>query len=217
MLSTSKNVLFPVHNHLLTTGADDLTLNYHLSSCVLLYASVSYYTILCLTVHSFVLQHALTSYCTLLHLTVRSYILLYALVSYCTLLRFTARSYVLLYTLTSCCTLLRLTVHSCVLLHALTSYCMLLRLTARSYILLYTLTSYCMLLRLTVHSYVVVGTASVARAWTSYLDAVLNHTLQDFWLEHTPLHVKTLSPYPDFLALALTLILTGTSKFLWMT
>ena len=26
MLATSKNVLFPVHNHLLTTGADDLTL-----------------------------------------------------------------------------------------------------------------------------------------------------------------------------------------------
>ena len=26
MLATSKNVLFPDHNHLLTTGADDLTL-----------------------------------------------------------------------------------------------------------------------------------------------------------------------------------------------
>ena len=26
MLSTSKNVLFPGHNHLLATGADDLTL-----------------------------------------------------------------------------------------------------------------------------------------------------------------------------------------------
>ena len=26
MLSTSKNVLFPGHNHLLTTGTDDLTL-----------------------------------------------------------------------------------------------------------------------------------------------------------------------------------------------
>ena len=26
MLSTSKNVLFPDHNHLLTTGAEDLTL-----------------------------------------------------------------------------------------------------------------------------------------------------------------------------------------------
>ena len=26
MLSTSKNVLFPGHNYLLTTGADDLTL-----------------------------------------------------------------------------------------------------------------------------------------------------------------------------------------------
>ena len=26
MLATSKNVLFPVHNHLLTSGADDLTL-----------------------------------------------------------------------------------------------------------------------------------------------------------------------------------------------
>ena len=26
ILSTSKNVLFPGHNHLLTTGADDLTL-----------------------------------------------------------------------------------------------------------------------------------------------------------------------------------------------
>ena len=29
MLSTSKNVLFPDHNHLLTTGADDPTLNDH--------------------------------------------------------------------------------------------------------------------------------------------------------------------------------------------
>ena len=28
MLSTSENVLFPVHNHLLTTGADDSTLYY---------------------------------------------------------------------------------------------------------------------------------------------------------------------------------------------
>ena len=26
MLATSENVLFPGHNHLLTTGADDLTL-----------------------------------------------------------------------------------------------------------------------------------------------------------------------------------------------
>ena len=31
MLATSKNVLYPSHNHLLTTGAEDLTL-YRLSS-----------------------------------------------------------------------------------------------------------------------------------------------------------------------------------------
>ena len=30
MLATSKNVLFPGHSHLLTTGTDDPSLNYHL-------------------------------------------------------------------------------------------------------------------------------------------------------------------------------------------
>ena len=32
MLATSKNVLIPGHNHLLTAGADDLTRDYRLSA-----------------------------------------------------------------------------------------------------------------------------------------------------------------------------------------
>ncbi|KAK3102848.1 hypothetical protein FSP39_014398 [Pinctada imbricata] len=55
----------------------------------------------------------------------------------------------------------------------------------------------------------VIGTASVARAWSSYFDSLINKTIQNFFLDTMPMNVPGLSPYPDFFALGITLMLTG--------
>lgn len=56
----------------------------------------------------------------------------------------------------------------------------------------------------------IAGTASVARAWSSYFDSLINKTIENYFLEHTPMHIGGLAPFPDFFALAITLFLTGT-------
>ncbi|GFR07784.1 high affinity cationic amino acid transporter 1, partial [Trichonephila clavata] len=54
----------------------------------------------------------------------------------------------------------------------------------------------------------VIGTASVARGYSEYLDSMFNQTIARH-LNHTlPIHVNSLSSYPDFLAFGITLLLT---------
>ncbi|RUS78576.1 hypothetical protein EGW08_013644 [Elysia chlorotica] len=55
----------------------------------------------------------------------------------------------------------------------------------------------------------VIGTASVARAASSYLDNLIGNQMSHFFKENMPLHVAQLSEYPDFLAFAMTLVMTG--------
>ncbi|XP_052819610.1 high affinity cationic amino acid transporter 1-like isoform X2 [Mya arenaria] len=54
----------------------------------------------------------------------------------------------------------------------------------------------------------VIGTASVARAWSSYFDSLVNNKIQDYFKENIPMNLNGLSPYPDFFALGITLLLT---------
>ena len=54
----------------------------------------------------------------------------------------------------------------------------------------------------------VIGTASVARAYSGYLDSLLNNTMQNHFREAMPINISFLSPYPDFCAFLITLALT---------
>ncbi|KAL3862746.1 hypothetical protein ACJMK2_008698 [Sinanodonta woodiana] len=54
----------------------------------------------------------------------------------------------------------------------------------------------------------VIGTASVARAWSSYFDSLIDNKIQNYFKENVPMSVSGLSPYPDFFALGITLLLT---------
>ncbi|KAG8178777.1 hypothetical protein JTE90_022408 [Oedothorax gibbosus] len=54
----------------------------------------------------------------------------------------------------------------------------------------------------------VIGTASVARGYSQYIDSLFNETIARH-LNHTlPIHVNSLSSYPDFLAFGITILLT---------
>lgn len=54
----------------------------------------------------------------------------------------------------------------------------------------------------------VIGTASVARAWSAYLDSLIDNRIQNFFAEYMPLNVSFLSKYPDFFAFGITMVLT---------
>lgn len=47
----------------------------------------------------------------------------------------------------------------------------------------------------------VIGSASVARATSTYIDAMTHHTMSNFLTEHAPINVPSLSPYPDFFSI----------------
>ena len=54
------------------------------------------------------------------------------------------------------------------------------------------------------------GTASVARAWSSYVDSIVGNKISEFFKTH--IHMGsggTFSDYPDFFAFSVTLVLTG--------
>lgn len=53
------------------------------------------------------------------------------------------------------------------------------------------------------------GTASVARGYSGYIDSLFNNTMARHLNESTPIHVPSLSTYPDFLAFGITMLLTG--------
>ena len=54
----------------------------------------------------------------------------------------------------------------------------------------------------------VIGTASVARAYSGYLDSILNNAMQDAFRRALPINIPFLSPYPDFFAFGITCALT---------
>lgn len=55
------------------------------------------------------------------------------------------------------------------------------------------------------------GTASVARGYSGYIDSLVNGTIQSHFRQWMPMNVTGLSSYPDFLAFGITLLLTGSS------
>ncbi|XP_064641852.1 high affinity cationic amino acid transporter 1-like [Lineus longissimus] len=54
----------------------------------------------------------------------------------------------------------------------------------------------------------VIGTASVARAWSGYFDSLVNNSIKTAFLEHMPMNLPGLAPYPDFFAFGITLFLS---------
>jgi cationic amino acid transporter 3 len=53
-----------------------------------------------------------------------------------------------------------------------------------------------------------IGTASVARGYSGYLDSLLNKTMATAFRSILPINVPYLSPYPDLCAFSITLLLT---------
>ncbi|XP_050041888.1 high affinity cationic amino acid transporter 1-like isoform X3 [Dermacentor andersoni] len=53
----------------------------------------------------------------------------------------------------------------------------------------------------------IIGTASVARGYSGYLDSLLNRTMETHMRQWMPISVSWLSSYPDLFALGITLIL----------
>ncbi|XP_014285825.1 cationic amino acid transporter 2 isoform X1 [Halyomorpha halys] len=55
----------------------------------------------------------------------------------------------------------------------------------------------------------VIGTASVAKAFSNYLDVMMDYRMNNTLSGLLPLHYDFLAPYPDFLSLGIVLVLTG--------
>jgi hypothetical protein len=53
------------------------------------------------------------------------------------------------------------------------------------------------------------GTASVARGYSGYIDSLLNNTIRNHLHEWMPIKIGWISDYPDFFAFGITLLLTG--------
>jgi len=54
----------------------------------------------------------------------------------------------------------------------------------------------------------VIGTASVARGYSGYLDSLMNNTMQNYYKSLMPISVPFLAEYPDLTASSITLLLT---------
>lgn len=55
----------------------------------------------------------------------------------------------------------------------------------------------------------VIGTASVARGYSDYIDSLLGSPIKQYLTKIMPINIAYISGYPDFLALGITLLLTG--------
>lgn len=60
----------------------------------------------------------------------------------------------------------------------------------------------------------VIGTASVAKGMSNYIDSLCNNTMSKTMLEIAPINVPFLAEYPDFFAFLLVLLITGFSLFI---
>lgn len=53
------------------------------------------------------------------------------------------------------------------------------------------------------------GSASVARGLSSYLDSLINNSMQNAFIEIAPINVPFLSEYFDFFSFVVTVVLAG--------
>lgn len=57
------------------------------------------------------------------------------------------------------------------------------------------------------------GTASVAKAFSNYLDVMMDYRMNRTLSKVLPMPYDFLAPYPDFLSLGIVLVLTGINIF----
>lgn len=55
----------------------------------------------------------------------------------------------------------------------------------------------------------IIGTSSVARAFSTYFDSLVDNKIQKTFRHYMPMNIDGLSPYPDFFAFAITILITG--------
>jgi amino acid transporter len=60
----------------------------------------------------------------------------------------------------------------------------------------------------------VIGTSSVAKAFSTYFDSLVDHRMETFFTEYFPIHISFLSKYADFFAFGITIFITS-NLFLW--
>ena len=60
----------------------------------------------------------------------------------------------------------------------------------------------------------IIGTSSVARAFSTYFDSMVGNKMQEYFTEHFPINISGLSPYPDFFAFGVTILITR--KFIFI-
>ena len=59
-----------------------------------------------------------------------------------------------------------------------------------------------------------IGTASVARAYSNYLDHLLGNKMEEAFRKYIPLNLGPhLSPYPDVCAFAITMLVTTILRY----
>lgn len=54
----------------------------------------------------------------------------------------------------------------------------------------------------------IIGTSSVARAFSTYFDSLIDNRMQTFFREYFPMSISFLSPYPDLFAAGITILIT---------
>ncbi|XP_032689206.1 cationic amino acid transporter 2-like isoform X1 [Odontomachus brunneus] len=59
----------------------------------------------------------------------------------------------------------------------------------------------------------VIGTASVVRGLSTYVDALFNYTMKNAFTSAAPIDIEFMSPYPDFFAFAITLVFAAALAF----
>ncbi|XP_074026550.1 cationic amino acid transporter 2 [Leptinotarsa decemlineata] len=59
----------------------------------------------------------------------------------------------------------------------------------------------------------VIGTASVARGMSNYIDSLANKKIRETFTDWLPMNISFLAPYPDFLAFLLVILLTALLSF----
>lgn len=62
----------------------------------------------------------------------------------------------------------------------------------------------------------VIGSASVVRGLSTYVDALFNGAMKNAFQSIAPMDVSFMSTYPDFFAFAITQIFSGNNSFLMM-
>jgi solute carrier family 7 (cationic amino acid transporter), member 3 len=59
----------------------------------------------------------------------------------------------------------------------------------------------------------VIGTSSVARGLSGYIDALIDNKMGDFWHSLFPMNIDFLAKYPDFFSFIIVMVLSGVLAF----